>query len=49
MPPETYYTVVDRHILFFAKGTDIPESKLKEYFTSHAISEFIKYGYLKKL
>jgi len=49
MPPEKLYKVIDRHIMFFAIGEEVTEIKLKKFFTDHAISEFIKYGYIKRI
>lgn len=45
---ETSKYKVERHVMFFAKGEVVLESKLLEYFTQKAVESFIKYGYLIK-
>ena len=41
------YIVGDRHILFYPANTEVTEEQLKQFYTEKAISEFLKYGYLK--
>lgn len=36
-----------RHTQFFARGEIVTINKLREFYTEHALAEYIKYGYLE--